>query len=104
MSVIANWYITTANDSTFLHWWSKGATGPGVTKGKDYAGREGNFSESTFALASWQRDGDILTFTGHDGRRALATMGTHYKNPKYPAQCVAGWEQLEAQLAGVRRI
>ena len=102
MSVIANWYLTKANGQTLLHWWTSGTKG--TSSGRDYEGRQGSFAETVTPLASWQEYDNILTFTGLDGKRALATLSTHYKNAKYPAQCISGKEELLGQLEGVRKV
>lgn len=105
MSVtVENWYIvvsgTTPGAATNLHWWSRSAAG--VSRGKDHLGREGSFAENIMQIRAWSEyDGEMFMFYGVDGRRCIAPLKTHYKNPRYPAQCVENKQALIAQLAGV---
>lgn len=90
---IANWYVNEKN----LHWWTDSTVG--TSRGKDHAGRSGNFVGNSVKISSWQEfDGGFFRFVGADGRRYDAAFATHYKNKAHPNQCVKDKEELLAKL------
>lgn len=107
--VVSNWYLSAADgNQTILHWWTRDSSRnnakPGTSTGRDHLGREGTFTENTMPILFWQEyDGDMWAFTGPNDKRAIAALSTHYKNPKYPAQCVSGKSQLVEQLVNVKK-